>query len=294
MRTGRVLAWMLVTLCLAATPSLVFGDRAETLAKKASVVQREVCDTDANTMQSCHENFSSGCGRPKQPNPQYQPRYDAYLNFLKNQTPQRTLQPIENLAQEKFARLDEDIPDGVRKGNNAEYAEELAQLGQGNIYSVVGFLYLADPTGAESTNCGLGRRGNDVTNVDFHLHVGWDESLAQRLRGGERPTTKNQRLEFQKVSVVVEMTPHYRAKFQPRWTIDRVRAEVGQQVKVVGQLLLDNEHVNPNDNCADPGARDSCWRKSAWELHPAIEFYVCISAPCDVESPNWVKLADRP
>jgi hypothetical protein len=128
--------------------------------------------------------------------------------------------------------------------------------------------------------------------VDYHILVGFDTAMAKRLRDGET-FSSDDTTQLQKTSIVVEMTPHYRAWLQPTWDDALIRQHVGKQVKVVGQLLADIEHNNAKDNCARADAKDTCWRASIWELHPVIEFYVCqTAAPCAVDSPNWKKLAD--
>jgi hypothetical protein len=55
--------------------------------------------------------------------------------------------------------------------------------------------------------------------------------------------------QIDKTSVVAEMTPHTRA---PKWIFARVDSLQGQQVKVVGQLMNDNVHLNVNDDCSSP------------------------------------------
>ena len=47
---------------------------------------------------------------------------------------------------------------------------------------------------------------------------------------------------------MVEMTPQYRADFAPEWTIEALKKLLGKQVRVVGQLMADNEHNNTRDN----------------------------------------------
>jgi hypothetical protein len=75
-------------------------------------------------------------------------------------------------------------------------------------------------------------------------------------------------------------------------------SERGKQVKVVGQLMLDNAHANSKDDCAfadDPV--EGCWRASVWEIHPVTQFFVCKSGrACTVSSADadWVRLEDLP
>ena len=64
------------------------------------------------------------------------------------------------------------------------------------------------------------------------------------------------------------MTPQYRDSFAPEWTIEAVKAVLGKQVKVIGELMADNEHNVTKDNCGLAGHGASCWRASIWELHP--------------------------
>jgi hypothetical protein len=143
-------------------------------------------------------------------------------------------------------------------------------------------------TGAESTNCQLS--GPDET--DFHVGVGFDATTAQALRGGGSVSAADFK-RLQQTSIVVEMTPYYRALHHPRWTSTLMRSVVGRQVKVVGQLMADNEHANARDNCAHPDAdMNKCWRASMWEIHPVIQFYVCQNEPCALDSTDWVRVDD--
>ena len=274
---------LLLSLLVLFVPAHAYADRATDLAKKAPTVTTETCD-DVQGVEDCHENYKAGCTKAAKP------RYDAFLNYLKNQAPQPTAKPLKTLTQQNFQDLDANIPDGLKKGNNGEHADALAKLGQGNIYAVIGFLYVVQITGAESTNCQLSGGGDEQT--DYHIHVGFDATTAKKLRDGEDLTQKP----LQQTSIVVEMTPHYRAWHQPDWTAALVTRFLGHQVKVVGQLLADNEHNNANDNCAHPNAKlTKCWRASLWELHPVTELYVCDSpTPCAATSANWKKLADMP
>jgi hypothetical protein len=91
------------------------------------------------------------------------------------------------------------------------------------------------------------------------------------------------------------MTPHYREHFKPEWVFKSVAALIGRQVKVTGQLLFDNEHSIPSQNCGLPGANlATCWRASAWELHPVTQFLVCPTDQCPVDGSNWVGIAAEP
>src|SRR2546422_8763513 len=64
---------------------------AESLVKKAQTVKPETCDQVTNVEQ-CHEDYAAGCTKSEKP------RYDAYLNFLKNRTPLPTAKPKKLLT----------------------------------------------------------------------------------------------------------------------------------------------------------------------------------------------------
>jgi hypothetical protein len=78
----------------------------------------------------------------------------------------------------------------------------------------------------------------------------------------------------------------------PKWTQAAVDAVIGRQVKAVGQLLVDSEHMDGGADCGHPDATSTCWRASVWELHPVTQFYVCRTTSCAVNSTDWVPLED--
>ncbi len=259
-----------------------FADRAHELAKKAAKVEAETCE-DVQTSEDCHSTYPAGCSDSENPH------YDAYLNFFKNQVPSPQLQPTQFLVQDDFESLDKNTPETLKKGNHAVHAEELAELREGNIVALIGYLYYAQvTTSPETTNCRLKGRGNS----DYHIGIGFDSAVAKKILNRE-PVDKD---ELNQSSIIVEMTPHYRAKYHPKWTIARVKDATGRQVKVMGQLMIDNEHANPRQNCGSPEAdKGTCWRASAWEIHPVTQFYVCkTEIPCTKDSPDWKKIDDGP
>lgn len=240
---------------------------------------------DVIDFRDCHERYPTGC--TDSPHPQY----DAYLNLMKNQLVPPTSQPAAFLDFAGFQNLDRKLPDGLTKGNHQKFKAELAALGEGRPYGAVGYLYYAVQTGAESCNCKLG----GAEDTDFHIGIGFDAGLAKQVvdrRTAHRKVEKELMKQLQQESVIVEMTPHYRFRYEPNWTIDSLKDVLGFQVKVVGQLMADNEHNVPTQNCALAGAdRDSCWRGSAWELHPVTRFQVCKNAAgCAPDSADWIDL----
>jgi hypothetical protein len=278
---------------------LVFGiatgqtpDRAHNLASQAASQKAASCNPSTLDIKKCHEQFPTGCTDA------HTLSYDAYLNFLKNQNPGPNEPSTKTLSGSDFQTLEGQIPAALKKGSakHAKSAIALADLGEGNLFSVIGFLYFAEDTGAgsspniETCNCKLSIAGS----FDFHLGLGFDPALAKTIRATRPRPDLNNPSQMEKTSVVAEMTPHTR---HAKWTFDRVNALQGQQVKVVGQLMADNVHLNTKDDCKFPQATSSCWRSTVWEIHPVTQFFVCnLSTPCDANSaPSaWTSLDDLP
>jgi len=232
-------------------------------------------------MRDCHSDYPTGCSPSG--------GYDPYLNLLKN-----TLSPPAPGAGFRYltslndyADLESKTPKGVSKSNHFQFKDQLAALGEGQTMGLIGYLYYAKQSGAESSNCEL--TGDE--DVDYHIGIGFDP--AEAAKHGKLPASDKS---LTQTSVIVEMTPHWRAFKNPNWNIDGVKAVVGRQVRVLGQLMLDSEHYpNPQQNCGLAGADTSkCWRASAWELHPVTQFQVCPAdkTPCAADSKDWVELED--
>ena len=75
---------------------------------------------------------------------------------------------------------------------------------------------------------------------------------------------------------------------------DRLFVDGGEAV--TGQLLADNGHLNPNDDCSFSGANTtSCWRMSLWELHPVLNVYICRKGVgCGDNGSEWEELDNLP
>ena len=281
-------------LLFCALPVRAQADRAHELASQASGQVTSDCQ-NVTTLADCHPGKPTGCSNAASP------RYDAYLNFLKNQEPARDIAPSRVLGVNDLISLEDQIPAGIGRSNHAQFADQLADrgngVGEGNIYAVVGYLYFVENTAitshhrGETCNCQL--RGNST--FDYHLGIGFDATLAQEIRTAPPVHDPRNPVLPEQSSVVAEMTPHTRAV---KWTVARLNGQLGKQVKVIGQLTLDNVHVNSNDDCAfldEPGG--SCWRASAWEIHPVTQFFVCKAGKtCSATSPDsdWVRLEDLP
>jgi hypothetical protein len=272
------------------------GDRAHQLASQASSQATAGCDA-VTSVTDCHPGKPTGCSHAANP------RYDPYLNFLKNQAPARDLAPARILELSDFTSIEDSIPAELSQPHHqhSQFADQLAALsggiGEGNIYSTIGYLYFVENTATtshhrgETCNCQL-RSGN---SFDFHLGIGFDPDLAAEIRSS--PTAHDSRNPglAEQTSVVAEMTPHTR---DPKWTVARLNRQRGKRVKVVGQLMLDNAHLSGKDDCAfSEEPEGGCWRASAWEIHPVTQFFVCKAGrTCSATSADsdWVRLEDIP
>ncbi len=290
----KKLAKVIGLICfLLGIPTSLCADRAHDLAKQAAK-QKAVtgCNPASLTAQTCHTQFPTGCTDSAH-------KYDAYLNFLKNQVPGLASASTALLNGNDFQSLEGKIPKGLGSSNHAKSASALAGLGEGNIFTVIAYLYFVEdtskgangtPSVGETTNCKL----QLPDSYDFHIGLGFDAALAQQILKTKQQPIFGKPVEMDKTSVVAEMTPHTRG---PKWTFARVHSLQGQQVKVVGQLMIDNVHLNVKDDCSFPGAMASCWRSTVWEVHPVTQFYVCnLKAGCDKNSPDtaWTSLDNMP
>src|SRR2546427_551332 len=156
---GRLiwLSAMLLALLLIVASAPAQNDRAHQLASQAASQMAVQCG-NVPTLAACHPGFPTGCTHA------LQPRYDPYLNFLKNQEPARDLPPDRVLRLEDLVTLENGIPPGLGRTNHAQFADALANLnglGEGNIYAVIAYLYFVEDTAVtshhrgETTNCQL-------------------------------------------------------------------------------------------------------------------------------------------
>jgi hypothetical protein len=245
------------------------------------------CEDNIADFQACHDNYPTGCSKAA--------GYDAYLNSLKNLTPSAPSGGIAVLGQADFDNLNAGTPATLGQNNNhSEFKDQLGKLGEGSQRGVIGYLYYFQATGAESSNCELTGPDAEGGNVDFHIGIGFDEKMASQVNianPSKPPKT------LQKQSVIVEMTPHYRARLENGiWTLANLKPALGHKVRVVGQLLVDSEHNKPSDNCAldgTPVQRNHCWRYSIWELHPVTSFEYCQDDSCTQNSNNWIPVGEH-
>ena len=278
---------------LGISPYLLSVDRAHELAGKAADQHPVTCPATGMTLQTCHDKFPDGCSSAASPS------YDAYLDFLKDQDPGAALASSKDLGKSDFPTLESNLPGTLNGHNHSASASSFAGLGEGNIHTVVAYLYFAVntskgtatiPVNAETSNCRL----KAASDFDYHLGLGFDAALAAKALTAHPKQGSVLFTQLSKKSVVAEMTPATR---HTQWTFSRVNALQGKQVKVVGQLMADNVHFNPKDDCSVPKAKPTCWRSTVWEIHPITEFFVCkASGGCTAASPaiDWIKLDDMP
>lgn len=250
-------------------------------------VEAVVCGESVEDFNACHSEYPTGCSASGS--------YDPYLNLMKNQTAWRSMTPEKYFTGlQDFDQLErqlEQLPGaGLSKSNHGDYLTQLADMGEGRIHGVIGYLYDIKVEGKESSNCQLDP-GVDNENVDFHIFIGFDPAVAEKIRDKKALTTA-EKAATKKQSVIVEMTPHYRDRNHPEWTAQAVQAQEGQQVKVLGQLMVDNEHDVSGQNCGRKDATANCWRGTVWELHPVTDFEVCTGGSCTQTSAGWTPLAE--
>ena len=251
--------------------------------------QPQKCGGDISDFRACHDMYPTGCTISGS-------SYDPFLNELKNQIKWGTLAPAAMQPKEVISTLDQlnQLESAIQKiglnqKNHGDLSGKLADLGEGSIYGVVGYLYAVEPEGAESSNCQLAKDPPDFQDVDYHIFVGFDPAVGEKLRSGKAITSAEKHQ-----SMVVEMTPHYRDAFHQEWTVDAVKAVLGQQVKVLGQLMVDNEHFVAGQDCGVDPTNARCWRASVWELHPVIDFTACAANNCSASSSaGWTPIGEN-
>ena len=215
------------------------------------------CDESVKDARTCHALFPSGCSASG--------RYDAFLNTLKNQLPSPNMSIVREARVDDLVSLEHRLPT-ITRDNHEQNEQLLRRMGEGQIWAVTGYLTSARREGAESANCQL----KDEDSVDIML------SIAPNAVTDSSGATSSRRN-----ALIAEITPHYRLQFHPQWSLQQLRGLIGKHVKVVGQLLLDSEHLRPVDDCAQTNAESNrCWRASAWELHPVLRIYVCDASDC--------------
>jgi len=282
MRTIPGLALSVLLAVLLAITAAAQTQTPQQLADEA-LKQKVVACQSVTSQAKCHSKYVAGCGRTASA------KYDPYLDYFKNDLPGTDSKPAETVDLAKLTQLEKDTPGSLVEGNHNTFSKDFVKLNEGEIVEADGYLYYAESTGAESSNCYV----TGAANVDIHIGIGFDAKKVAEAKS--KPAAKTPKfLDLQAHSMIVEMTPHYRAQKEPKWALASLQAAYGKQVKVVGQLMADNDHHKTADDCALSGATPNCWRLSIWEIHPVTAFYVCTaSAGCTSSSTTgWTKLED--
>jgi hypothetical protein len=257
---------------------------AENVSNSAAVK----CDAEIADFRDCHEKYPTGCTKNGS-------AYDPFLNELKNQVTwgamnTASIQPKEVITTiDRLNQLELQIQKiGLEKGNHAAVSDKLKDIGEGSVFGVVGYLYAVEPEGAESSNCQLAKDPPDYQDVDYHIFIGFDPAVGKKLQEGHAITSAEKHQ-----SMVVEMTPHYREAFHTEWSVKALKDVIGQQVRVLGQLMVDNEHFVPGQDCGIDPSKEKCWRASVWELHPVVDFRVCDAGSCSATSvAGWTPIGE--
>lgn len=212
-----------------------------------------------------------GCAKQASPN--------ALINVLKHNTnlsgdPQvLTFQDFAALQEQleqrfggKYATLTK--PDRARL---RDFRVSSGKVGERSYVQIIGYIAVKPGDSkphantGESVNCNL----SGWQNNDFHINL----------------TPQPNDTEYH--GIVVEMIPQDR---DPKWTENQLRAvqRAGLQVRVRGQLLLDNHHMVNKDPSHPLGNQPK--RFSLFEVHPVTTFDVCTARQCGADSPAWKPL----
>jgi len=190
-----------------------------------------------------------------------------------------------NSLMKHVANFDAETKSKRRKDLSADQKRRLEIL-EAPLVSLTGYLVLAYPGPAESTNCG------SVDFHDWHLEMFDQPSDHPPQPGDPTPiiveiTPRTQNAIFRDGIRVQELAAFFR---RPDVTYEST-GHPAQKVRVTGYVLWDDEH---NDNTKDVGATirsiarnryHNPWRATAWEIHPVIKIERADAAP-SVSAPS--------
>lgn len=165
---------------------------------------------------------------------------DSQLNVLKNRIDDGVNGSYQDVSLETLINLS--FPQGVERVQRQNWSQdEVAAVDQyeGIAVRTTGYIVSVRHEGTESTNC------HALDERDYHV---W---LAPNA--GD-PKSK---------AVVVEVTPRVRDQ-RPGWSSSALSGLTGQQVRISGWLLLDQEHPE----------QLGLTRATLWEIHPIIHIEV--------------------
>lgn len=182
------------------------------------------------------------------------------------------IKPFETASLLKYFADFEIETKGRRRKDLSDAQKRKLEILEAPLVSLTGYLVLAYPGPAESTNC------SNVDFHDWHLEI-LDEPLDHPPQPGD-PTP-----------IICEITPRTQnAIFRDGIRIQELAAffrrtdltyestgHKAQKVRLTGYVLWDDEH---NDNTKDVGTTirsigrnryHNPWRATAWEIHPVIK-----------------------
>jgi hypothetical protein len=165
---------------------------------------------------------------------------DTLLNTLKNRIDDGENGAYHDVALDTLINLSypQDIGRTMRKNWSESETAEVDQY-EGIAVRTVGYIVGVKHEGTESTNC---------HSLDYRDHHVW---LAPNQ--GD-PKAK---------ALVVEVTPRVRDE-RPGWSSSALSSLTGQQVRISGWLLMDQEHPEQLGQT----------RATLWEIHPIIHIEV--------------------
>jgi hypothetical protein len=154
----------------------------------------------------------------------------------------------------------------------------LTTLGEGDLVTFEGFVFLARQECKETVNCGLVPPNTDASH-DIHI------SLLDQPRKTTKTATPAKLNREECTSIVAEMIPHHRPAEWTACNLNDIAAK-GLRVRVTGQRFFDGSHV-PCIGSTPQGSNPK--RASLWELHPIYTFDVCPTGDC--ADGGWVPLS---
>jgi hypothetical protein len=222
----------------------------------------------------CEPNLAScsneGCGE----------KFDPKLNERKNITSDNETPTLRTLTWMKKLDDPEDFTQGGER-------DELTALGEGQMITVVAYLLVAKPEGAESCNCGL----TGAADTDNHLVLVTKTTLDKFPLAGSAAANSKVFQARQRESETAEFTPRVRLNHPnfTRGTMQPLIKNTKQQallVRVTGQLLFDSEHF----------IKGSLPRVNNWEIHPILKLEFCTTGnTCKANSDTgWKSIDDLP
>jgi hypothetical protein len=280
-RPMRRLVWFAAVVCLLVGLS-IGGATKKTTTKKTTTKKTAAKGATAHkTAGSCAATLADcppeGCGTGFDPN----------LNKQKNILPDdpRTTGEAEAHDVEWMKTLAD--PKNFTKGGPRD---ELAGIGEGKKVRIAGYVLTIRAEGAESCNCKLTDKDDQVAvNTDNHLVVA-DAAAVNKFKlkdGANLAQWKAVLANREPQSITAEFTPRVRLA-HPNFTRAKVSPlilhvrQMALPVRLTGMLMFDSEHFIANH----------LKRATNWEVHPVLKFEYCPSGKtCTADSDDgWVSI----